>query len=412
MTWTDASVLQDLLLTTKDGDWGKGEPADGLLKYQVIRATDFSATSLGDLTNVPVRYLPQHTVSRRTLQKNDILIETAGGSPGRPTGRTMLVTDRVMAALSGPATCASFARFMRVDSSRIDARYLYWFLQSMYQSGEIEQYQVQHTGVARFQYTAFAATQKIPLPDLGRQQAIAEVLGALDDKIAANTKLADTSLDLAKTLFHKFTIAVDFSDKTFADVAKISGGGTPSTKVPEYWGGDTNWATPTDVTALPGPYLEATSRPITTDGLAACSSDLFQPGAILMTSRATIGAFAIAQVPTAVNQGFIVVEPNESNLRYWLFHEMFSRVDEFISLANGATFLELSRGNFKKFKVRLADPETMRDFETKAIPLHAAARNALVENSTLAATRDALLPQLMSGKLRIKEAEALVSAAL
>ncbi|MDJ0312717.1 restriction endonuclease subunit S [Arthrobacter sp. H35-D1] len=408
----DSPLLQDLLLTTKDGDWGKGDPEDGLLKYQVIRATDFSAASLGNMGNVPTRYLPAHTVSRRTLQENDILIETAGGSPGRPTGRTMLVTDRVMAALSGPATCASFARFLRVDGSRIDARYLYWFLQAMYQSGEIEQYQVQHTGVARFQYTAFAATQKISLPALGQQRAIAEVLGALDDKIAANTKLAATSLDLAKTLFHQSILAVDFSDKTFADVAKVSGGGTPSTKVPEYWGGDTNWATPTDVTALRGPYLEATSRPITVDGLSTCSSDLFQPGAILMTSRATIGAFAIAQVPTAVNQGFIVVEPNEPGMRYWLFHEMLSRVDEFISLANGATFLELSRGNFKKFKVRLANSETMRAFETKAIPLHAAARNALKENSMLAATRDALLPQLMSGKLRVKDAESLVSEAI
>jgi type I restriction enzyme S subunit len=124
-----------------------------------------------------------------------------------------------------------------------------------------------------------------------------------------------------------------------------------------------------------------------------------------MTSRATIGAFAIAQVPMAVNQGFIVVEPNEAALRYWLFHEMRSRVDEFISLANGATFLELSRGNFKKFTVRLADFDVMAEFGRKAESLHDAASAALRENAQLAATRDALLPQLMSGKLRVKDAE-------
>ena len=260
--------------------------------------------------------------------------------------------------------------------------------------------------------TKILSAVPLRVPELNEQRSIAEVLGALDDKIAANTKLADVSLDLVKSLFHQAIIAVDFSDKTFADVAKVSGGGTPSTKVPEYWGGGTNWATPTDVTALRGPYLEATSRPITSDGLAACSSELFQPGAILMTSRATIGAFAIAQAPTAVNQDFIVVEPHDPNTRFWLFHEMRSRVDEFISMANGATFLELSRGNFKKFKVRLADSETMQSFETKATPLHAAARNALKENSMLAATRDALLPQLMSGKLSVKGAASLVSAAV
>lgn len=131
-----------------------------------------------------------------------------------------------------------------------------------------------------------------------------------------------------------------------------------------------------------------------------------------MTSRATIGAFALAQVPTAVNQGFIVVQPNEPSLHFWLFHEMRSRVDEFVSLANGATFLELSRGNFKKFKVRKATPEIMAGFNETAAALHGSARAALLENASLAATRDALLPQLMSGKLRVKDAEKVLEDSL
>ena len=243
------------------------------------------------------------------------------------------------------------------------------------------------------------------VPPLADQQAIAEVLGALDDKIAANTKLASAADDLASALFRWFVRGLPMSDRNFADVARVSGGGTPSTKVPEYWGGNVNWATPTDVTGLSGPYLESTSRKISPEGLRSCSSELFEPGAILMTSRATIGAFAIAQNSMAVNQGFIVVEPIDSALRFWLFHEMRSRVDEFVSLANGATFLELSRGNFKKLTVRLAEPAMMNEFGYKAASLHATASAALRESHTLAATRDALLPQLMSGKLRVKDAE-------
>lgn len=398
-------VLGDLLLETKDGDWGKGEPAEGLLPYHVIRATDFAAASLGQVHGVPLRFLRSKTVERRTLRANDILIETAGGSPGRPTGRTMLVTQNVLDAFDGPVTCASFARFMRPNPDLIDARYLYWFLQSLYQSGEIEQHQVQHTGVARFQYTKFAAKQRVPLPSKDEQRGIAEVLGALDDKIAANTKLAETADALATSTFSKALLDASFSDRTFADLARVSGGGTPSTKVPEYWDGDVPWATPTDVTALHGPYLEETSRTISEAGLAACASELYPAETILMTSRATIGAFALTQVPTAVNQGFIVVQAFDPNLHFWLFHEMRSRIDEFISLANGATFLELSRGNFKKFKVRLAGQDEMRRFNETAKVLHRTARQALQENRTLAATRDALLPQLMSGKLRVKDIE-------
>jgi len=253
---------------------------------------------------------------------------------------------------------------------------------------------------------------KCESPSRSRRLAIAEVLGALDDKIAANTKLAKTSDDLAGSLFRQTLISATYSDETFADLARVSGGGTPSTKKPEYWEGEVSWATPTDVTALSGPYLEKTSRTISEAGLDACSSELYPAGSILMTSRATIGAFALAQVPTAVNQGFIVVQPNEPSLHFWLFHEMRSRVDEFVSLANGATFLELSRGNFKKFKVRKATPEIMAGFNETAAALHGSARAALLENASLAATRDALLPQLMSGKLRVKDAEKVLEDSL
>jgi type I restriction enzyme S subunit len=47
----------------------------------------------------------------------------------------------------------------------------------------------------------------------------------------------------------------------------------------------------------------------------------------------------------------------------------------------------------------------MAEFGCSAERLHAAARNALLENAKLAETRDTLLPQLMSGKLRVKDAE-------
>lgn len=296
------------------------------------------------------------------------------------------------------------------DPNRLSKNFLAYYLRTdLYRSyilGTASGSTVRHTSPSRIE--AFDAV----LPPLTEQRAIAEVLGALDDKIAANTQLAKTSDKLADSLFRHALISATYSDETFADIAKVSGGGTPSTKKPEYWDGEVPWATPTDVTALSGPYLEKTSRTISEAGLNACSSELYPAGSILMTSRATIGAFALAQVLTAVNQGFIVVQPNDPSLRFWLFHEMRSRVDEFISLANGATFLELSRGNFKKFQVRKAAPETMAAFNETAAALHNSARAALLENHSLAATRDALLPQLMSGKLQVKDAEKVLESTL
>lgn len=248
----------------------------------------------------------------------------------------------------------------------------------------------------------------VTLPPLRTQDAIAETLGAIDDKIAANQVLVDTAVALVDAEYQRLSQVSSLSDSSFADLAVIGGGGTPRTSVSSFWDGEILWATPTDITALRGPYLTTTSRTISEAGLAACSSPLYPAGSILMTSRATIGAFAIAQRHMAVNQGFIVVNAHEASSQWWLFHEMRSRVDEFVSHANGATFLELSRGKFRQFRVRLADATTMTGFSRLAEAVHARSSAALTENVRLSVTRDALLPHLMSGRLRIKDAERVV----
>lgn len=252
----------------------------------------------------------------------------------------------------------------------------------------------------------------VSLPDIHEQRAIADVLAALDDKIAANDRVVWLSGDLSASLFAAAVREIDYGDATFNDVADVGGGGTPKTAVDDYWNGNVFWATPTDVTGLNGPYLDATARMITEDGLSACSSSLYPRGSILMTSRATIGAFAIAQVPMAVNQGFIVVNAKSPDLQWWLFHEMRSRVDEFVSYANGATFLELSRGRFKKLPVRMPAESRLAAFTAVAEPLHRSAAQAQSENHALARTRDELLPLLMAGKIRVKDAEATLSEVL
>ncbi len=252
----------------------------------------------------------------------------------------------------------------------------------------------------------------VTFPPVDQQRAIAGVLGALDDKIVANAELARTADELASSLFARAVAGVESGPDTFGSLCSVGGGGTPKTSEPSYWQGAVAWATPTDVTRLRGPYLRFTARLITEAGLKACASPLYPVDSILMTSRATIGAFALAKTQVAVNQGFIVVNPIDPGARYWIFHEMRSRVEEFTSFANGATFLELSRGNFKKLPVRLADKATISGFSARARELHDLGSQILTESDTLAELRDTLLPHLMSGRLKVRDAEKVVGDAL
>lgn len=295
---------------------------------------------------------------------------------------------------------------MSPDSARVLPLYLYYYL-SQPQVVDLIRSRSIGSSVPGFNLGQLKDLQ-VRLPSIRTQGGIAEILGALDDKIAANDHTRDLCLALADFEFSRTVKNVRLADKTFGDLADVAGGSTPKTSVEDFWNGDVPWATPTDLTGLSGPYLRRTSRMITNHGLISCSSSLYPKGSILMTSRATIGAFALAEVPTAVNQGFIVVNAKDPIHQLWLFHEMRSRVSEFVSHANGATFLELSRGKFKKFHVRMPSDDQLLSFSLSVRPLHELASQTMAETEVLARTRDALLPLLMSGKVRVRDAEKVV----
>ncbi|MHA7617278.1 restriction endonuclease subunit S [Cellulosimicrobium cellulans] len=388
-----AALMQRGILTMGDGYRTKrsehGQPGHRIIRVADVR--DGNVFLDGD-DFVSDEYTPQ--MGAKVAIPGDVLLTTKG-TVGRVA--VMPVTDEP--AVYSPQLCY----FRIIDRSVLDPGYLrYWFgsqeflAQASFLQG--------NTDMAPYISLSDLRAATITLPSLPEQTSIAAVLGVLDDKIAANTRLAAIADALASARFDKAVEGTGMSEESFADVAHVGGGATPRSKVPEFWDGGVRWLTPTDVTALPGPYVWETKRTISEKGLAAISSSLYPRGTIFMTSRATIGAFAIAEEPMAANQGFIALQPRDGVSRYWLFHEMRSRVPEFLDHANGATFLELSRGNFKKLRVRRLSIEAERRFEAEARVLHERASAALRENSVLSATRDTLLPQLMSGKLRVREA--------
>lgn len=257
------------------------------------------------------------------------------------------------------------------------------------------------SGRQRVDMAAFRA-QEVEIPKLAEQRKITDLLGALDDKISTNVRIINATDSLVDVLYSR--VIKTPTEQSFAEVAQVFGGSTPSTKNDAFWDGDINWATPTDITALDGPWIGDTSRKITKAGLASMSSSLHPENSILMTSRATIGAIALASGPIATNQGFIVVEaPDE--LTPWLFAQMKARKHEFEAWANGATFMELSRGNFKKLPFIGCSDDDLQAFNDAAWPLLKRAQAAQKENQVLARTRDELLPLLMSGRITVGEAE-------
>jgi type I restriction enzyme S subunit len=243
------------------------------------------------------------------------------------------------------------------------------------------------------------------------------VLGTYDDLIATNQRRIALLEDAARRLYREWFVHLRFPgyesvpvkdgvpegwlSQTLGDVCDAVGGGTPSTTRPEYWGGDVTWVTPTDVTRNDCLVLLDSEKKITEAGLANSSAKLVPPETILMTSRASIGFFALMDKPACTNQGFISVLPKQMNARSFLLFNLLGRVEEMIGLATGATFKELSKKTFRALPVLWPTDAILESFEVKAYPLIQQVRLIKKQNQQLAQARDLLLPKLMSGQLDV-----------
>jgi type I restriction enzyme S subunit len=410
----EAVLIRDLVDFAIGGGWGSDEPKPDSLEVLVIRGADFPSVCIGDLSTVPRRFEKASKAHKRILQPGDLILEVAGGTNDRPTGRSVFVSERMIQKSALPIIPASFCRLVRPRSEVVEPLFLYYWLQEMHASGRAWGYQVRSTGIANFQFEHFLDSESVLLPPLTEQRAIAKVLGALDDKIESNRTTIELASDLCDARFLDWRgrhLPLDV-ETSFGDFCDVFGGATPKTSEPDYWGGTHAWATPSDVTALGSVYLFGTRRTITDEGLDRCSASLHPSGSIFMTSRATIGAFVVNQIPCVPNQGFIVVRPKDSAHRWFLFHEMRRRVPEMLDRANGSTFQELSRGSFKEMSLLVpADDGAFSSLDRELSPLHERACIAARESEVATALRDALLPELLSGRIRVPEARELVEEA-
>jgi len=180
----------------------------------------------------------------------------------------------------------------------------------------------------------------------------------------------------------------------------VVGGGTPSTKNPEFWeGGEHAFCTPKDMSKLSAPILLDTERHITQAGLDKISSGQLPVGAVLLSSRAPIGYLALAGTPVSVNQGIIAMMTDEIPNTYILLWTE-TNMEEIKSRAGGSTFAEISKRNFRPIPALRPDDTTLQAFGEIAQGLFARIASNEQERRILASIRDTLLPKLISGEIR------------
>lgn len=338
----------------------------------------------------------ERQIGFKRARSGDVLLTTKG-----TVGRVAIVPELDELAVYSPQLC-----WFRVhDASVVRSRFLAYWLQSdafLAQSS----YMQGNTDMAPYISLSDLRGAKISLPSFPEQQAIAEVLGALDDKIAANTALAATAEQLLRTEIDAFWLRSSDRSSTLSDFVELN----PKVAVP---------------LAESVAYIDMKRLP--ESGWSVDGFDYREPKG---GARFRNGDTLLARItPCLENRkaGFVDHLPEgQAGVGSTEFIVLRARAGvappiSFL-LATATRFREhaiqhmvgtsgrqrVAASDLASFELPTPDPDWLKNFGSRAIAVFELVASRTLERRTLAATRDALLPQLMSGKLRVRDAEDLI----
>ena len=335
------------------------------------------------------------------------------------------------------------------DTNKVDPLFIYYFFKSTAGRYELlkNASQVGTPGIG--QPLTSLKSIKLRFPRVELQKYIVGILTSLDDRISLLRETNSTLEAIAQALFKSWFVDFDpvraklegrepegidadtaalFPDNfeeselglvpkgwrvlPLGEAVESVGGGTPNTKEATFWEpAEFAWTTPKDLSGLQSPVLLKTERLLSAKGVSKVSSGLLPKGTLLLSSRAPIGYLAIAQIPLAINQGYIAILPSSQLPPLYMLFWCKQNMEIIKSRSNGSTFMEISKKAFRPIPALVPPVSVLNSYMDVAGPVF----ERLVENEqqaqTLATLRDTLLPRLISGQLRLPDAEAPIEEA-
>ena len=343
--------------------------------------------------------------------------------------------------------CVGQRQVLLRPGNDVDGTYLFYALQSPFVRRRIFWNEGTGSTVSNVRIPVLKA---LLIPRLGSgERFVAQCLGALDDKIELNRRMNETLEAMARALFKSWFVDFEpvkakiagghlpfprmvsdlFPDRLvessvgmvpsgwhISEIGKevtAVGGATPSTKEAAFWTpGEHAWATPKDLSALTAPALLDTAKKVTSTGLATISSGLLPWGTVLMSSRAPIGYLAIAEMPVAVNQGFIAMVCQQRLPNLYVLFWCRENLPYIRNIAGGSTFAEISKKSFRPIPVLVPPPNALDSFSRLVGPLYDRIVGNVRHTTRLIGVRNLLLPSLISGEIPVPQAEKVLEKSL
>jgi type I restriction enzyme S subunit len=240
---------------------------------------------------------------------------------------------------------------------------------------------------------------RVPVPKLATQRGIAELLGALDDKIAANDRIASLANELLSRVFARMAASASLGH--LADIAALnvtttrpkSGGQLRYLDISAISDGSYEMPSPTSWDEAPG-----RARRVVRVGDTIWSTvrpNRRSHALVLDEFEEFIGSTGLAVISPAAGRVAGVYESAQTD-RFVQYLE---------SVAEGSAYPAVRAERFLEAPVPKLASERWDEFEAVALPMRQRIAAAMRENRKLATTRDGLLPLLISGQIKLRDAE-------
>jgi len=302
---------------------------------------------------------------------------------------------------------------LTVNRKVADPHFFYYVFSGADRQDYFRQHAIQ-TGVPHINLGILRSTP-VPLPPLTEQRLIARVLGALDDKIDLNRRMSETLEAMARALFKSWFEERATSEAKAADLvadgvleigdgyrAKNSELGAPG--LPFVRAGD-----------LDSGFNLAGADVLSEESVAKAGSKVGLPGDVAFTSKGTIGRFARVNrhTPRFVYSPQVCFwrsldreRLHPAILYCWMVGDNFlSQINAVAGQTDMAPYVSLRDQRLMEVPVFAADQSGVGN---QIEPFLERQSSLAHESATLAALRDTLLPKLISGELRIPDAERIV----
>ncbi len=369
----------------------------------------------------------KHEHERFGLEYGDIVV-CEGGEPGRSAiWKNEIPNMKIQKALHR----------IRVKTGYSNEFLYYRFLLAG-RTGDLEKYfigsTIKHlTGVnlKRIKFT---------FPTFKEQKQIAKVLSSLDSKIELNNRINAELEGMAKLIYDYWFVQFDFPiSKEYAEkignptlagkpykssggkmvyngelkreipegwevrkignVLKTELGGTPETKINEYWKGEIPWLNSGEIANFP--IIDAEER-ISLEAVKNSATSIMPVGTCVLSITRHLRPSILA-IEACANQSVVGIYESEKIKAPYVYPYLKSQISRLMSLRSGAQQPHINKGTVDESLIIIPSDKVLDKYYQIVEPLYNKIINSAFESGKISSLRDWLLPMLMNGQVKVAD---------